>query len=165
MQRESPSFFLVIRNRQIYFFSPKKWKTDPLGPVIKEVQFTGSFSRPLADVARHRVSPGTHEHSPDTRPCVPAKNSPLAQPHSAGAGAWKLPRNQKSFARTRKFMQNTVFTRPISAAESRLENSKPFCTLRAKICTRHSKKEKIVLILRTATRWRTFASRAQLISA
>lgn len=58
MQRESPSFFLVIRNRQIYFFSPKKWKTDPLGPVIKEVQFTGSFSRPLADVARHRVSPG-----------------------------------------------------------------------------------------------------------
>lgn len=79
MQRESPSFFFVIRNRQIYFFSPKKWKTDPLKPVIKEVQFTGSFSRPLVDVARHRVSPGTHEHSPDTRPCVPAKNSSLAQ--------------------------------------------------------------------------------------
>lgn len=110
MQRESPSFFLVIRNRQIYFFSPKKWKTDPLGPVIKEVQFTGSFSRPLADVVRHRVSPGTHEHSPDTRPCVPAKNSSLAQQHSARAGAWKLPRNQKSLARTRENLCRTPFS-------------------------------------------------------
>lgn len=67
MQSESRLVFCYPKSPP--FFPPTgKWKPDPeCGiPVIKEVQFTGSFSRPLAAVACRRV-PGKLEF-PRTTP-------------------------------------------------------------------------------------------------